>query len=83
MPDRKTRYPISLTLSNGIINDSTFKHKIKPIINEYGERDYITSRDWYGYSEMVQGNKRVWRLADEVDVRIRRLFENWVGKMMR
>jgi len=41
-PDRETRYAIGLTLSNGIINNSAFKHKIKSIINEYRERGYIS-----------------------------------------
>lgn len=86
---RRKRGPISkkirhlcYDLKNGSINDSTFKDEIQAIINEYGERGYILQGIGMAIQKWCKGNKRVWRLADEVDVRIRRLFENWVEKMM-
>ncbi len=81
---RRKRGPISkkikylcYDLSSGMINESDFKEGIQNIIDDNGETGYILKGIGMAVQKWCKGNERVWRLVDEVDVRIRIQFENW------
>jgi len=90
---RRKRGPISKKvrdlcrgLFQGRITDSDFKKGIQDIIAQYGQSGYILQgigmaiQKW-SIDEDECKSEKAWKLADEVDVRIRELFENWVRKM--
>lgn len=83
-------------LFQGRITDNDFKKRIQDIIDKYGQSGYILQgiglaiQKWgvnenghkkWSINEDEYKKEKVWQLADEVDVRIRKLFENWVRKM--
>lgn len=73
----------------GRISEDDFKIGIADIINEYGHLGYICYQaiglaiaKWSG--GISEENKElVWKLADEVDPKIRKAFEHWVGRMVK
>jgi len=69
-------------VKNGKINESTFKEEIQTIIDEYGETGYVLQGIGMAIQKWCEDDERVWILIDEVDVKIRKQFENWVEKMM-
>lgn len=87
---RRKRGPISkrirhlcYDLNSGNIEEITFKDEIRAIIDEHGETGYVLQGIGMAIHKWCGGDERVWRLVDEVDVRIRTLFENWIDKMMQ
>jgi len=69
-------------LSNNKINENNFKEGIQKIINDYGETGYILQGIGMAVQKWCGDNKQIWKLIDEVDIRIRKQFENWLKKMM-
>jgi len=70
----------------GRISDEEFKNGIREIIEDYGRTGYVLQGIGLSIGRWLQGrNEReremVWRLADEVDMKIRELFERWRDRM--
>ena len=75
-------------LYNGKITDAQFKERIKELLLEYGGTGFILQGIGLALHRIsaVYGSdfeQRVWRLADQVDSRIRSLYDNWWQKMQR
>ncbi len=91
---KKKRGPISkkvenlcYELSSGRINDDTFKQGLKDILDEYGKMGYILQGIGMVIGKwLVQEPKfkdKVWSLANQVDTKIRDLFDKWVDEMKK
>ena len=66
----------------GRISDEEFKNGIKEIIEEYGCTGYVLQGIGLSIDKWLRGrNKKekemVWGLVDEVNAKIRELFEKW------
>ena len=84
---RRKRGPISkkikhlcYNLNSNKIDDNIFKKEIQAIIDEYGKTGYVLQGIGMAVQKWCEGDERVWKLLDEVDVRIKTLFENWFKK---
>ncbi len=90
---RRKRGPISKEVRNlcrglfqGRITDNDFKGGIQNIIDEYGQARYILQgiglaiQKW-SINEDAHKREKVWELANDVNVRIRELFENLRGRL--
>lgn len=73
--------------SDGRITDGDFTEGVRSLIIRHGETGYIFQgigmaiEKWSTKYLSSEDKKQVWKLADEVDSRIRELFKNWVRIM--
>ena len=79
---------LCFTLSNNKITDTQFKIGIKEIISEYSGMAVIfqdiglsIQKESLKYGDVL--NQRVWKLADQVDNRIRDSYDKWWQKMQQ
>jgi hypothetical protein len=79
---------LCFALLNNKITDTQFKTGIKEIISEYREMAVIfqdiglsIQKESLKYGDIL--NQRVWKLADQSDVKIRDSYNNWWRKMQR
>lgn len=72
---------------DGRITDGDFKEGVQGLIIRYRETGYVLQdigmaiEKWSTKYLSPKDKKQVWKLADEVNSRIRELFKNWVGIM--
>ena len=72
---------IRLCLMNG--SETHFKKGLSEIVQQYGHFQAISMSLRKHTMELCEDDTRVWRLADEVDTRIRQAWEKYKEKTLR